>query len=102
MMAAAVVIVALFSRPSHQGRGLRSHKPIPANGSLRTFWNTADAGYSHINYNTFLGSEAKLVAGWMRLWLDKFAADSGLGLDSVVVEYGFGAALLGDTLLSSP
>lgn len=69
---------------------------IPRNGSLRFFWEHADPAFSHIRYTTYLKSEAVLTASWRRAWLERFAPQL---VGARVVEYGIGAALLGEVLL---
>lgn len=78
-------------------RQLKTVNEMPANGSVRAFWNTADPRYAHISYSGYLRSEEALVAYWQNQWLNTFAPY--LTSTSRVVEYGIGAGLLGKVLL---
>ena len=62
---------------------------------LRSFWETADTSFSHINYKGYLGSEDKLKKGWQREWLHHYNGTLG---GATVVEYGIGGGLLGKQL----
>lgn len=85
--------------PHRPSRQLRSRPRLPANGSLRAFWDGADPGYAHIAYDkTYLGGEARLASAWTKAWLGRFAPWL---VGARVVEYGIGGGLLGELLLRS-
>ena len=62
---------------------------------MRGWWNRADQTFSHIKYDRWLSSPNRLVRDWNSTWLHKLPATPGR-----VVEYGIGAGLLGETLLT--
>lgn len=64
-------------------------------GQLRAWWNQADPTFSHISYDSWLVSEAALIAKWRSWWLNRLPAEPGQ-----VAEYGIGAGLLGQYVLS--
>ena len=62
---------------------------------MRGWWNRADQTFSHIKYDRWLWSPDRLVRDWNATWLHRLPAAPGH-----VVEYGIGAGLLGETLLT--
>eukprot|EP00316_Scyphosphaera_apsteinii_P010026 CAMPEP_0119319024 /NCGR_PEP_ID=MMETSP1333-20130426/48293_1 /TAXON_ID=418940 /ORGANISM="Scyphosphaera apsteinii, Strain RCC1455" /LENGTH=249 /DNA_ID=CAMNT_0007325345 /DNA_START=182 /DNA_END=931 /DNA_ORIENTATION=+ len=71
------------------------------NGGLaRTFWQTADSGFSHINYTSYLGGEKGLMSRWKSEWLDRWAKGGWLR-GKRVGDYGIGAGLLGKLLCTN-
>lgn len=86
----------------HARRGnVHAHRTFmeSADKALGRWWDKAHPTFAHIRYDNWLGSEAKVIADWKRLWLDEFCS-RGTCHGRRVLEYGIGAGLLGETLLS--
>jgi hypothetical protein len=71
-------------------------RPTDNAGSLRAFWEDANPTFAHIDYSGHLGSPEKLMSQWKAKWITRVAPYLR---GARVVEYGIGAALLGQVLL---
>ena len=66
--------------------------------TLARFWEAAPPVFSHINYGSFLGGEAKTKRLWQQRWLNRFCTQNAC-VGAQIVEYGIGGGLLGEVLL---
>ena len=65
----------------------------------RSYWESADSTFSHIDYTNFPGQDRGILADWEETWLRQWDETTPLkGMR--VADYGIGAGLLGDVLLS--
>jgi len=70
---------------------------LAAKQDVQSFWQTANAGFSHINYSAYLGGESGMTARWNAQWLSHWSSGGWLR-GKHVGDYGIGAGLLGKIL----
>ena len=76
---------------------------LPGAGAVRSFWESVDGGFAHIDYaSPNHHSEAALIQRWRTQWLDTWSVQFGRNWlqGQRVGDYGIGGGLLGELLWS--